>query len=106
MDRTVVPQAIRRERDGLMIDWDGAGHQGFYEARPLRLRCPCAVCVDEMSGRPLLDPAMVPIDVHPVAVHLVGGYAIQVTWSDGHSTGIFPFQVLLGWCPCDRCRTA
>ncbi len=106
MVRTVVPRAIRREDSGLRIDWDGAGHQGYYPARPLRLRCPCALCIDEMTGRPLLDPTTVPADVSPVAVRLVGGYAIQISWSDGHGAGILPFQTLLAWCPCDRCRPA
>jgi ATP-binding protein involved in chromosome partitioning len=47
-----------------------------------------------MTGRPLLDPAAVPADIRPLGVALVGGYGIKVTWSDGHSTGIFTFDRL------------
>ena len=52
------------------------------------------MCVEEMSGRPLLDPAAVPDDVRPMAIQLVGAYGLRVTWSDGHSTGIFPWARL------------
>jgi ATP-binding protein involved in chromosome partitioning len=56
------------------------------------------MCVEEMSGRPLLDPATVPADVTPTAIQLVGGYGLRVTWSDGHSTGIFPWARLRALC--------
>ena len=64
----VVPKRIQRRDDGILIVWDGAGHEGLFPARGLRLRCPCAECVEEMSGRPLLDPARVPHDVRPVTL--------------------------------------
>ena len=62
--------------------------------RALRLACACAQCVDEWSGEGRLDPQSVPEDVHPVSVRPVGRYAIQIDWSDGHDTGIYPFQRL------------
>jgi ATP-binding protein involved in chromosome partitioning len=99
-----IPHAINRRDDGLLIEWDAAGHQALYPARDLRLACPCAACVDEMSGRALLDPAVVPGDVRPLSVALVGAYGIQVQWSDGHGTGIYTFQRLLAACPCPACR--
>jgi ATP-binding protein involved in chromosome partitioning len=101
-----VPYAITRQDNGLVIDWEPQGHQGFYPARALRLACGCAACADEMSSRPLLDPATVPADIRPVEVALVGGYGLRVRWSDGHGTGIYTFQHLLELCPCDRCRAA
>lgn len=99
-----VPKGIRRRDDGVEIDWDGAGHLARYGARGLRLACPCAECVEEMTGRPLLDPARVPDDVRPLSLALVGGYGLRVHWSDGHSTGIYTFDRLLAGCPCSRCR--
>lgn len=100
-----VPYAITRRDDGLLIEWDEAGHQALYPARALRLACPCAACVEEMTGRPLLNPAAVPPGVRPVSVELVGGYGLQVQWSDGHATGIYTFERLRRACPCDACRT-
>jgi len=88
------PHAITRRDDGLWIEWTAGAPERRVPARALRLACPCAMCIEEMSGRPLLDPATVPEDIRPEAVHLVGAYALRVTWSDGHSTGIFPWQRL------------
>ena len=99
-----TPHAITRRDDGIHVEWDRHGHVALFPARALRLACPCAGCVEEMSGRPLLDPATVPDDVRPVQLALVGAYGIRVLWSDGHGTGIFTFDQLLATCPCDRCR--
>lgn len=99
----IVPKGITRRDDGVEIDWDGQGHVGTFPGRALRLACPCAECVEEMSGRPLLDPATVPLDVRPVTLALVGAYGLQVRWSDGHGTGIYTFDRLRAACPCPRC---
>ncbi len=36
-------------------------------------------------------------------VLLVGAYALHIAWSDGHSSGIYPWERLLAICPCDAC---
>lgn len=77
----------------LQIRW-ADGEVSLYEPRHLRLRCPCAACVDEMTGERVLTPAMVPADVYPTAIHYVGRYALRFDWSDGHATGIYPFDYL------------
>ncbi len=94
--RVVVPSAIRRRPDGLELVWPDAAAPAWYAARALRLACPCAACVDEMSGRSILDPATVPAEVAPERVELVGAYGLKVRWSDGHGTGIYTFQALHG----------
>lgn len=104
--RPVVPYAITRRDEGLHIEWQQGGHAGFFPARPLRLACPCAACVEEMTGRPLLDPAAVPADVRPRTVALVGAYGVRIDWSDGHGTGIYTFERLLAACPCPACVAA
>jgi DUF971 family protein len=38
----------------------------------------------------------------PTDVHLVGRYALGVTWADGHGS-IYPFDRLRHACPCGRC---
>jgi ATP-binding protein involved in chromosome partitioning len=98
-----VPHAITRRDDGIVIDWDQSGHQGFYPARELRLACPCAGCIEEMSGRPLLDPGSLLPDIRPAAIELVGSYGLRVRWSDGHATGIYTFERLRRDCPCPLC---
>ena len=102
MTGTPVPRAIHRANDAVSVTWDEE-HVGVYPARMLRLACPCAGCVEEMTGRPLLDPASVPDDVAPLKIDLVGAYAIRITWSDGHATGIYTYEHLRSLCPCERC---
>ena len=98
-----VPHAIERRDDGILVEWDAAGHSWLYPARELRLACPCAMCIEEMTGRRLLDPATVPTDVRPQSIALVGAYGLKVRWSDGHDTGIYGFARLLAACGCPRC---
>ena len=50
----------------------------------------------------MLDPSEVPADVRPVRIEPVGRYALQITWTDGHDTGLFTFERLRELCPCCR----
>lgn len=100
--RTRPREITRAGAHDVAIEW-ADGHRSVYPARLLRLACRCAVCVDEVSGAPLLDPARVPEDVHPVSLTLVGHYAVQPVFSDGHNTGIFSFETLRALCPCPEC---
>jgi ATP-binding protein involved in chromosome partitioning len=89
-----TPREIRQSGPReLSITWSD-GQQSHFAVRELRLACGCATCIDEWSGAPRLDPASVPEDVHPLQIRSVGRYAIQIDWSDGHSTGIYPFRRL------------
>ncbi len=86
--------ALRQEGpDALVVEW-ADGHRSRLPVRQLRLACACATCVDEWTGEARLDPARVPEDVRPVRIRTVGRYGIQVEWSDGHTTGIYPFARL------------
>jgi ATP-binding protein involved in chromosome partitioning len=91
--RTTPTEITQQGPRELAIQWaDGA--RSVFDVRSLRLACGCAECVDEWSGTGRLDPASVPEDVRPVRIESVGRYAIQIFWSDGHETGIYPFQRL------------
>ncbi|MEX2467794.1 MAG: DUF971 domain-containing protein [Gemmatimonadota bacterium] len=94
-DTRFLPESIGPTEDGarLRIEWQD-GEVSEYVPRDLRVRCPCAGCVDEMTGERTLVPEMVRPDVHPTEIHYVGRYALQFIWSDGHSTGIYPFEYL------------
>ena len=86
-----TPTAIRQGGPNqLAIEWQD-GHRSVYDVRALRLACACAVCVDEWTGDQRLEPAAVPEDVKPLRIESVGRYAIQIAWSDGHESGIYPF---------------
>jgi DUF971 family protein len=60
----------------------------------LRKACGCALCIDEMTQKPILNPADVPDDIHAEKVGTIGNYAITVDWSDGHNTGFFPYKTI------------
>jgi DUF971 family protein len=90
-----TPLEVGPDEEGtrLRIRW-GDGFESLQAPRDLRLACPCAGCVDEMTGRRTLVAAAVRADVYPLAIHYVGRYALQFVWSDGHQTGIYPFDYL------------
>jgi len=84
----------------LMVTWND-GRVSQFDATQLRKHCPCATCNANRRERtessdlfPILksDPGTGPMRL--VGAQLVGNYAIQFTWSDGHSTGIFDFKFL------------
>jgi ATP-binding protein involved in chromosome partitioning len=79
------------DRDGIL--WED-GHRDDFDVRDLRLVCHCALCIEEMSGRKLLDPEPIRSDVSPRQIASIGNYAIQLDWSDGHNSGIYSFSDL------------
>jgi ATP-binding protein involved in chromosome partitioning len=91
--RTTPVGFRRRDARTLSLLWED-GHRDDFDVRDLRLACPCAVCIEETSGRPLLDPKTVRPDITPRVISSVGNYAITISWSDSHSTGIYSFERL------------
>ena len=91
--RNIPVGLLRRDLRTLSLLWQD-GHRDDFDVRDLRLACRCALCVEEMSGRKLLDPQTVRADVSPRQIVSVGRYAIQFDWSDGHNSGIYSFNDL------------
>ena len=92
------PKEVRLTPEGVIIKWDD-GETCLYPHRLLRLQCRCAGCIGEWPRRGTLDPATVPQDVRALDYMPVGKYALQFLWSDGHYTGIYPYQLLRKLCP-------
>lgn len=84
---------LKRAEGLLVITWTD-GDVKRYAARDLRLACRCAGCIHEFTGQPLLDPAAVPDDLSISDVRLVGNYALQLVFTDGHDTGIYTWPRL------------
>ena len=88
------------------IKWTD-GHESVFSNTRLREGCPCAVCKGEQGllGKMYILPvvASIPEDIRATAYSMVGRYAISFVWSDGHKTGIYPYDYLLGMCECERC---
>ncbi|MBL8225131.1 MAG: P-loop NTPase [Chromatiales bacterium] len=89
-----TPVGLRRRDARTLSVWWADGVQHDIDVRDLRLACHCALCVEEMTGRPLLDPATVRADVAPRSLMSVGNYAVAVTWNDGHNSGLDTFSRL------------
>jgi DUF971 family protein len=98
-------ELVRVAEKEFKIEWSD-GHESRYAPRYLRSSCPCAGCRDEWSGRPLLDASAIPADLALKDARLVGNYAIQFVYSDGHTTGLYTFELLRKICPCKDCAKA
>ena len=98
-----APAKIEKiDDDELRLVWED-GHETRFPFRRLRQLCPCALCRDEWTGRQLLAPESVPADLKAARAELVGNYALAFQFSDGHSQGIYTFQMLRELCPCPAC---
>lgn len=71
------------------------GEEKVCAPAAVRRACRCAHCVEEFSGKPLLDPASVPESIYPRSIVPMGNYAVAIVWSDGHSSSIYPYEQLL-----------
>jgi len=94
------PRNIRAlsEQGLLSIQWnDASRNDASTDCLPfktVRGHCPCAACVDEITGVRTLDIESLPDDVHPTGLSATGNYAVKFTWSDGHDTGLYTWEYL------------
>lgn len=94
----VEPREIKQEGDAsVRITW-ADGHTCNYRAAELRCVCPCAQCVNEWTGQRTLKPETISEDLTINDLSLVGRYALNFRWSDGHETGIYSFRYLREIC--------
>ena len=70
------------------------GYKNTIFVRDIRLKCPCAQCIDEMTGKILLVSQQVPLNIYPQQIAPIGNYALRFDWSDGHNTGLFTYKLL------------
>lgn len=102
---------LDREAHELRITWKGDGHLSVYPLDALREACPCASCRGghEFMGSEY-DPDLIELSparsYEVMDIQLVGKYALQLFFSDGHSAGIYDWDYLRRLCPCDACRAA
>jgi DUF971 family protein len=99
---------------GVDITW-ADGHQSHYDFAYLREECPCATCNDERGKKQAFAAvASLPSAVLPMfkpkpraqSAAVMGNYAVQINFSDGHSTGIYSYDHLRSICPCTECAQA
>ncbi len=90
---------------GLRITW-ADGRVCNYNAPALRRVCPCAQCVNEWTGQRTLAPESVSDELQIKDIAIVGRYALNFRWSDGHETGIYSFRLLRELCELNERRTS
>lgn len=106
---SIFPESIKQtSKETLEIKWSD-GHLSRYELKHLRLECPCATCNGETilwkhygPTKQIMIPTLDQITL--IGIQVVGNYAIQLSWKDGHNTGIYTWEYLRKLCQCDECK--
>jgi len=85
------------KKDKLFIRWDDES-ESVISLKYLRDECPCASCKGETillkTYRPPTPTIAKPGMYEIRNIETVGEYAIQITWKDGHNTGIYSWDYL------------
>ena len=98
---------------GVDITW-ADGHSSHYDFGYLREHCPCATCNEErdkkgqFASSPSTQFAPLPMfkpKARAQSATQVGNYAIQISFTDGHSAGIYSYEYLRSICPCTECSS-
>ena len=92
---TLSPTQIQanRSKGTLSLTWSD---NSKYELpfKYVRGECPCAACIDEFTGERILDLDTIPDSIVPENLAMSGNYALKISWSDGHSTGLYTWDHL------------
>jgi DUF971 family protein len=114
IDHRKRPTAVKihvKSGAGVDITWADS-HSSHFDFPFLRDHCPCATCNDERAKKesaPAATPSPLPMykpKARAESAAQVGNYAIQIHFTDGHSTGIYSYDYLRTLCSCDECARA
>lgn len=96
-----APKKLFRTKKGkLGIEWSDS-LRATYGIKDLRFACPCALCVDETTGEKLLTLESIPDSIQLLSLMSVGRYAMGLTFSDGHKSGIYSYTLLKSLTKCE-----
>ena len=92
------PQQVKiLKKDKLKIIWENST-ETILSLKYMRDECPCAGCKGETillkTYRPPAPKVITPEMYQVKNLEVVGDYAIQVTWKDGHNTGIYSWDYI------------
>ena len=96
MPDRIEPANIAVIGNELAIAWTD-GKESYLSLEMLRRACPCASCCGEPDALGNLERPEVsyrPSSFELRGWQLIGGYAFQPTWGDGHGTGLYSFKYL------------
>jgi ATP-binding protein involved in chromosome partitioning len=86
-------QSLSRAGLAIVLKWKDGRSQTLAPA-DLRRACPCALCVNEVTGLAILDPNSVEDDIQILDMQPVGNYAYRLLFSDTHDSGIYRLELL------------
>jgi len=89
----LVRKIWQKSNTEFSIEWSD-GTVMDYRLSDLQKKCPCAACVDENSGKRLVNENSIKEDVRAIRILSVGRYALRVQFTSGCSNGIFDFKLL------------
>jgi DUF971 family protein len=82
---------------GLTLRWPD-GTESAFGLEELRRNCPCAECRGLREQGLVVGPnPRSLLKLTAVSAELVGAWGLSITWSDGHSTGIYAWSILRAW---------
>ena len=85
------------DKTKLFIKWEDTS-ESRINLKYLRDECPCANCKGETilfkTFKPEKKAEESPGMYKIKNIETVGGYAIQITWKDGHDTGIYSWDYI------------
>ena len=91
------PLDIQQIGGELAVKWDD-GSESYITLEQLRRYCPCAGCKGEVDVMGNLhkgpEQTLTRQAFELRKLSTVGGYAVQPVWADGHSSGLFSFDLL------------
>ncbi|MCH1426543.1 MAG: DUF971 domain-containing protein [Alphaproteobacteria bacterium] len=90
---TVWPEEIRlsKAKDSLFVKFDN-GYETTLMAELLRVESPSAEVQGHGSGQKTTPAGKANVTI--AAIEPVGNYAIRISFSDGHDTGLFSWDIL------------
>jgi DUF971 family protein len=90
---TVWPEEIRlsKAKDSLFVKFDN-GYETALTAELLRVESPSAEVQGHGSGQKTTPAGKANVTI--AAIEPVGNYAIRISFSDGHDTGLFSWDIL------------
>ncbi len=95
-DRAPTGVDVDRE-NGVTLTWPD-GSSAVYGLEELRVNCPCAECRGlRERDLPVWPKPSSPLPLRVEDAELIGAWGLTLIWNDGHSTGIFSWEILRAW---------
>jgi len=93
---TIQPVSIQKIGNELAVAWSD-GKESYLPLENLRRKCPCAACCGEPDVTGYVEkpaPVYSAKSFDLTSWQVIGGYAIEPTWADGHHSGLYSYPLL------------